>query len=96
MLAKLAARGSDCCEDKIKNVRGASTQGALADMAFFPAGMLVGYLLLIGYFARRADTNGRDAEPGGTTSYDATNEKVRDHQDPVGRSVTNGSVDQGA
>jgi MFS family permease len=34
----------------ITEVRSGSKQGALADMAFFPAGMLVGYLILIVYF----------------------------------------------
>lgn len=35
---------------KIADIRDRSKQGALANMAFFPAIMLVGYLLLIGYF----------------------------------------------
>ncbi|MBI3411228.1 MAG: MFS transporter [Planctomycetes bacterium] len=37
-------------ETKITDIRGASTQGALATMAIFPAIMLAGYLILIMYF----------------------------------------------
>jgi MFS family permease len=40
-------------QKKIGEVRGASKQGALANMALFPAFMLVCYLLLIGYFAAK-------------------------------------------
>ena len=36
--------------DEIDKTRKLSKQGALANMAFFPAGMLLGYLILIVYF----------------------------------------------
>lgn len=38
---------------QVAEVRGRSKQGALADMAWFPGIMLIGYLLLIGYFKSR-------------------------------------------
>jgi MFS family permease len=40
-------------EVKLKDISNASKQGALADMIVFPAVMLMGYLLLIGYFKAR-------------------------------------------
>jgi hypothetical protein len=40
-------------KDKLKDISGRSRQGALADMIVFPIIMLVGYLLLIGYFKGR-------------------------------------------
>jgi hypothetical protein len=35
---------------RVAQIRGASKQGALADMAMFPAGMLIAYIVLIVYF----------------------------------------------
>jgi MFS family permease len=43
----------DDVKTEITKVRGRSKQGALADMAFFPAFMLVGYIILIFYFQAR-------------------------------------------
>ena len=39
--------------NELKDISGRSKQGALADMIVFPIFMLVGYLLLIGYFKAR-------------------------------------------
>jgi MFS family permease len=39
--------------EKVKEIRGESTQGALANMVVFPVIMLVGYLILIAYFTMR-------------------------------------------
>jgi len=57
-LAKMVASIPDegaraAAEEKIKETRNASKQKALANMAFFPAIMFAGYLLLIGYFKSR-------------------------------------------
>lgn len=40
-------------QEKIEKTRNESKQKALATMAWFPVGMLVGYLVLIGYFVSR-------------------------------------------
>jgi MFS family permease len=53
LLNKLAPAERTAAADKIAELRSGSKQGALADMAMFPAGMLIGYLILIGYFASK-------------------------------------------
>jgi MFS family permease len=50
LLNQLPPAEKTTAENKIAELRGASKQLALADMAYFPAGMLIGYLILIVYF----------------------------------------------
>jgi MFS family permease len=49
-LAQLPADKRKDVDDQIKEIRGRSTQGALANMVIFPAFMLACYLILILYF----------------------------------------------
>jgi MFS family permease len=49
-VAKLPAEEAAEANGQFKKARERSTQGALANMAIFPAIMLVAYLVLIGYF----------------------------------------------
>ncbi|MEI7683939.1 MAG: MFS transporter [Planctomycetota bacterium] len=53
LLNKLPPAERTTAAAKIAELRSGSKQGALADMAMFPAGMLIGYLILIGYFASK-------------------------------------------
>ena len=49
----------------IQETIGRSKQSALRNMALFPAGMLVGYLILIGYFKSRGGYRAVELEGGG-------------------------------
>jgi MFS family permease len=68
MIDRLPPDRREAVREQLKEVRGRSKQGALANMAYFPAFMLVGYLILIGYFVSRGGYKPVELEGGGTAS----------------------------
>jgi MFS family permease len=90
VLAKLGPAEKTAAETKINELRGASKQLALADMAYFPAGMLVGYLILIIYFMSQGGykpvhmPSADELNP----SYDSSDEKFGTIKTESGRNIT--------
>jgi len=92
LLNKLPLAEKTTAENKIAELRGASKQLALADMAYFPAGMLIGYLILIVYFSSKGGYKPVHMPSHGelaNSNYGSNDDRFGAIKDDLGRNITN-------